>query len=517
MLHWSASRVAPWRMTVVSAVIVLVSSACGSTVQWSDTIAQGESGEAITEDGLSVNVPGATPGKTSRKTQAEDPNALADAATTQQPGTSGTQRGEGTTVAPPGAAPPPGASGRGYTAKEIYIGYGTAKQADEAMSNAGFAVDVGDQEAQAKAAAKIINDRGGMAGRKVIPVFHDWDISEGVARPDSAAQRACEAWTVDRQVFAVINILPYGDKTLTACLAKRTTPYIALQANILRPDSIYTRHAPYFYAPVDASIDRLVPRWIARGVTTGYFEGGWDIDPTRPGREPTKIGILTQKQFYSTEFTQIVQQELNRRSVQVAANYTVSQAVQSDEQTQAVVRFRDAGVTHVISAGSELTFFMQAAESQNYRPRYLMFSGHAPQVLQKRSPKAQLVGSMGVGYFPAADVDNSRDPGDVSTAQARCRKAMEDAGESFSSRDTMVIATRACDAFSFVATAIEEGALSPEGMYRGVQDIDRLAAASTFSIAFRDRHQDGAAAVRDLAYHDSCDCYMYTSKKNHGM
>lgn len=515
-----------WRReaALVGMAAVLVLSACGSTVQWTDTIVDGGSG-GVADDGLSIgdrrlDAKDASPGTTRTKDVSPGTlsrsDALGDQTRALQPGI---PQDRTTGVAPL----PSGASGRGFTAKQLYVGVGHADGASESVA-AAFGVERGSAQRMAKAIVDDINARGGIAGREVAPVFYEFQQGN----PNREAQAACAWWTEDRPVFAATTSVGtiYSDELLNSCLAKRQTPLLQT-LTAFRPQRVYSRYAPYLYAPTEPTLERVVRVTTQRAAANGYFEGGWDADPTKPGSQPTKIGILSRRAYYGSDHTRVVRQELGRQSQPVAATFEWSGdlARAGDEMNQAIVSFKEADVTHVIAQDVGLFMFSLNAESQQYRPRYLVSSDHLPGSLQDLVPPEQMVGALGTGHLPASDVDQFRDPGDVSAETTRCRKVMDQAGQNTSNRIDWALMVNWCSAFNFLASAVAEGGLSPAGVRRAVSEMGSMPSAATFRASFAGDRFAGAAAARDLGFRESCKdrpadhpgCFVYLSSKNHGM
>lgn len=502
---------ARWRNAATGTAIVLVLSACGSTVQWSDTIAGGPLGNPA-EDGLSTADPGTKAHELQRGTAADADDSLevnpTSGAEGRISGRSATPR-SGHATGGGLDAPPIAAAGRGYTAKEIFIGYGTARGL-ETVTNAAGVSGFGNQEAQAKAIVKDLNDRGGAAGRKIVLVFYDKKSS------DHTAQAACERWTQDRPVFAVVNAVAYNE--LHECLAQRKTPYVDMTSHI-RVQSEFSRIAPYFYAPIRPTMERLITTWMRRVKALGYF-GGWNTRLGEASNAPAKIGILSYRQMRGTDFTRMVRREVERQGHAVASTFEFPNFESSaDSAALAQARFQSAGVTHVIGQHGTPWYFSTAAESQRYRPRYAMSTYNGPRQTEELAPPEQMRGALGMGWVPTEDVALARDPGDVSSAQTRCRKIMQRAGEDTSAANAYNFMLRACDAFNFLTVAIAKGGLSPEGLRRGVRAMGAIPPATTFRISFANGRLDGAAAVRDLGWRDDCGggCFAYLSRTSHGM
>lgn len=503
MLHRSVETRARAR-TAAGIAVTLALSACGSTVQWSGTT-EAERGGSLTEDGLSIGEPGTD--LSARQRRAENFNA-----TSTPGGASAVPRRSGEMVRPgltPEAGqktPLPGASGRGYTAKEIYIGYGTAKGAEDAQKRIGV-TGFGDQEAQAKAVAKDISDRGGLAGRKIVLVFHDKGFGA------DAEQAMCERWTNDRPVFAVINLI--AAEGLHECLAQRRTPYADLTPHPKYQHTL-SRFAPYLYTPVQPAFERFIPVWTRRAKSLGYFRT-WDTTLGRPGDMPVKIGILSYKNVQGANFIRIVRREVARLGYVVAGTIEGDYATSAGDAPQWAARFRDADVTHIIGQHQTTWYFQTAAAQQRYRPRYAISTYNNPQLLQKTASADQMAGALGIGWMPTYDVDNAHDPGDVSPAQTRCRNIMKNAGQNTSTRSEFRVMLMTCDGFNFLAAAISKGSMSPDGLRSGASAAGVMASGATFRMSFANGRFDGTAAVRDIGWQDTCNCFAYFSRANYGM
>lgn len=418
----------------------------------------------------------------------------------------------------PSESPSTATAGQGFSATEILVGYATFNDADATAGSFGADRGFGGrQEEIARAVIADINDRGGVAGRKIVPVFHDFKTAQVLSDGPSAAQAACSRWTEDNEVFAVIDVvsLTATDEPQAACLAKRQTPQVTVDL-VIRPQSMYSRFEPYLYGLAVPALERFVPGFVQRIRENRYFDG-WDTTAGGPGRTPTKIGILAIDNFHGDLFTEALRQELQRHGQSVAATYNWSGNLDSlgADMSAAVLRFREKGVTHVIDQGV-LQFFGTAAESQRYRPRYAVHSMQPLRSVQMSVPKEQLTGAVGIGWHATTDVDDARDPGDEE-ARARCRQTMQKARLDTSNRDRFWLMVDTCDAFEFLVAAIGRGGVSPSALKAGAQAMGLMPAASTFGVSFPGGRFDGASAVRDLVFRADCGCFAYLSSSNYGL
>lgn len=498
----------------VALVLVTALSACGSTVQVDGHQARaGDLGLDVAGGGERSDAPLGT-GNGSTGNGSIGGGSAGDPTGTPLGGASAS-RGVDTHSRPTGvegetgtsAAPAPGSTGRGFTEDEIFIGHMTWNDGDRALGRFGIeGVSPGDQEAQARAAIKIINDRGGVAGRKLVPVFYD--IQTG-ATDSTNGQAACARWTEDQPVFAAITTIGWKGEVLSSCLAKHKTPFIANAPDLDSRSRIY--NFPLKYAPSQVVMERMIPAWAERATALGYFRE-WNTEVGGPGVAEVKIGAVSESGFQANDFFRVLSQSLAQQHRSLAETFAPSGPA---DYSAAVLRFRSAGVTHVfVNHGLDFLFFTQAAESQQYRPRYSISSAAYPRFVQGNAPAAQMAGAIGVGWLPTTDV--AQDLGDFSGAHAKCLKAMRDSGQDTSKGATSFMLL-ACDGYNFVASALERGDLSPQGFERGARAIGSMTSAATFGIALPDGRRDGAFAVRDLAYGDDCKCFRYVSTTNHNM
>jgi ABC-type branched-subunit amino acid transport system substrate-binding protein len=139
-----------------------------------------------------------------------------------------------------------GVQGPGVTAKEIFIGIAYTANGDQANAAIGAAISRGDERKNAQAVIDQINERGGVAGRKLKPVFYAYD-AQSTETSASQDQGACAAFTEDNKVFAVAS----GGltETFNGCMQKagvlRSRPgSSSTPTGLLRPvpDVLQRRH-----------------------------------------------------------------------------------------------------------------------------------------------------------------------------------------------------------------------------------------------------------------------------------
>lgn len=403
-------------------------------------------------------------------------------------------------------------SGRGFTKDTIYIGYLTWKDVSAAGGAVGYAVDYGDQEAIGQAVADDINARGGIAGRKVVLNFYDYNTGDVLSNTTGGDQAACAKMTEDRPVFAVVAVTGILSEVLPDCLMKRQTPLIA-NTNVPYVAEAFRRWAPYFWSTASPMTERLIPVWLRRAAATGYFTG-WDTTLGAPGPAPVKVGILTNEGQPGDIFTALVEAELKRQGIPVGATARIASPFDSTGINSAILAFRNNGVTHVVPDSLNLLLFPQAAESQRYRPRYTLTTASAPLLVASAAPAAQLAGTLGVGYYASYDVPTANDPGDPSPAAGRCRAAQARKGGDTNQRESWNLMTKACDGFFFLNDAITRGGLSVGGFANGAFSLQSVQPSGAFAIGFANNRFDGLSAVRDLGFVSDCRCFRFLNNTN---
>lgn len=500
------------------AILILIISACGSTVQSSTTTERADvsDGEfaAVPDDQLSVE-DGKRPLPQRTNSDRESPGEVELDTIRERLATESSVPDNLISSQPSKAKD--ALAGRGFNSQEIFVGFATSKGAEDVFKSAGGNIETGDQEGQINALVAEINRSGGVSGRELVPVFYDFDIGRASANASAEAQRACVRWTEDHPVFAVINTISISRAEMWKCLTRRETPLLDI-AGLNQPKSLYAALSPYFYVPDNATMERFVPAWIRSLIRLDYFVDGWEIDGTSPGREPTNIGVLGRGEE-GEHFIKLVRSELAKHSKRMTESFVISD--QSSEQAQrdarlAVLRFRQSGVTHVIPSLTEILQFGPHAESQNYRPRYALASHGLLNVIKGIVPQRQFVGSIGTGWRPTTDVDNAQDPSN-SPAFRQCKKTAEDAGHNMSKRAALMLVVRTCDGLTFLQTAIKKGGLSATGFLRGAAVLNRLPSANIFRMSFSGSRPDGLAAFRDIKFEGDCTCFKYIDEINHGL
>jgi hypothetical protein len=418
-------------------------------------------------------------------------------------GPQGVGHGGAVGSAPVGSGPGssgPGGSAVGVTASTIHIGVFTLSGFSKAGEALGFDAQTGDQAAVARAVINYLNAHGGMAGRKIIPVFYDYDIAHGASNKSAELQAACAAFTEDNKVYAVVTpVSTSGDNSFYECLTKHGV--ITSSAGESKEQQFFKQFADWFYEPMDMNLTRILSTNVDALFAAGFF-----------GAKPKIGAVIADKPDEQAALRDGLEPALARHGLSLADSVAMKS---DDEYSNAVLKFKSEGITHVLFSflGSPLVF-MTNAETQKYYPRYGLHSRSSPgALLQSNAPAAQQVGAMGMGWQPMNDVDTQHDPGVLNQRQKLCLDLLRKAGQDPNVRVTALVGLWICDATFFVRDALVKAPdFSPKGFRAGAEALGTVDIASTFRSTMGPGFlHDGAGAYRIFAYKKDCSCYQYVS------
>jgi hypothetical protein len=492
----------------MSALVVAVSlaAACGTTV------------DEDARTNAAANPPSALPG-TGNGLVAGQPGAASAAPGVSVPGmttaaggsrgVAGPQAGGATAASGVQSVPTvtskPPSSARGVTATTIRIGLEFIKGADDARKNMGFqGVTSGDQQQQLQILTDEINRTGGLAGRKLVPVFHAYDANSS-SNTSSNEQAACATFTQDNQVFAVISALNHTE-IFFSCLSKVGVPYISAPGLTITDDDVFRRY-PLHLELNAVSLSKQGDLFGKPLADTGYYDKG------------AKIGLLT---FDQPNFTRAVDQHLKpalrkigrRVDDEVELAYPQSTSDQGEMAAaigNAVLRFRQNQITHVlITDVSALVtvLFATAAANQGYYPRYGWLSPNGGQAAADLiSDKRSLQGAVELGWYPSIDLNAANQ--DIFPANAkRCAQLFTSKGYRPQSRNEETVLQIQCEIFFFTQQAAKRVPELTGGAFvsamRSVSPV--VAPNSTYRIDMRSTAA-GAKAYRIQRWVTACTCF----------
>ena len=339
---------------LLAAAAVLLTAACGSTVQPTG-------GDALLGAGQpGAAQQGAASGGTDGLTTTGQPGTTTDGLTTTGGGTSGTGTTTGSTTsggtsggaATGGSVTSPGAGSGGGTAaaggKPVLQGPGVSDTeiklglpycGDCAAANAAVGAggeDPGDTRRYYQAVLDDVNARGGVLGRKLVPVYHEISASQNI---DTSSQAMCETFTKDNKVLMIF----MRGEIIYECAKKAG----ALVGGSGGSGPVFERY-PNMFAPATIRLERL-------GAVTvkAMIKAGWH--KPEPKWPTGKIGLITwdnNDYRYSMEKGWLAAlrggglKETDVRYVAVPQS-DKSLADASAAISSAVLAFREQGIDHV--------------------------------------------------------------------------------------------------------------------------------------------------------------------------
>ncbi len=403
-----------------------------------------------------------------------------------------------------------GAVGPGVTAKTIALGIpycGDCAAGNAALGAGGE--DPGDTRRYFQAALDEVNSRGGVLGRKLVPVFHEISAADNI---DASAQAACETFTKDNKVLVM-----YFRGELAYECAKKAGILVAGGGGT---GPTYEKY-PNLFSPAGIRLERLFEVTVKSMVKAGWQKP----DATWP---TGKIGLITwddndyrfaMKNGYLKGMAAAGLKDEDVRYIAVPQNANAL-ADASAAISNAVLAFRQKGIDHVfigdgaagIFAGAGLTLlFLQNAKSQNYYPRYGFNSNNAPDF--ESHPQDQLVGMLAIDSF---DTAASNDEGiALNPVRERCFNVMKKKGLRVGQSQTQAVAINACETAWFPEAVLKRatGGTTLPSMIAAAESLG-TSYRSPFSYGNRiGRGQhDGVSLFRSLRFDEACECIKYTSK-----
>jgi hypothetical protein len=520
---------------------MLVGAACGSTLPADDQArleANARGGSVLSAEGGAVGGAretvdiGADPASPTSEGAAASGGAAAGAA----PAGDGARRATATGAAASGATRSSGGatsagtavgeSAPGVTDSEIKLGL--VYDVNQGATNAalGVAPAVGQINTRRAYDALIaeINRTGGVAGRKLRPVYFTFDSLSGKTT-DTIYAEACASFTQDNRVFAVLGS---GNDNFRACLTKAGIIQVG-NGNGLADSETY-KSFPFLVETGSPALDRLLRFKTDALRGAGFYGEGRDgpLPPTSPFR----LGIVLYDDPVFQRGLAVLRKELQARGIAVHDAVAIKRApstAQLGDETAAIraasLKFKEQNITHVEFLATNNAFlqwrFMQDSEKQLYRPRYGLTSidgGQALATLLGNDAAAQLVNAVSVGWFPLFDVVASEYSGDRELpGLKRCKKVLSDAGETFGegdpTRNKEAQAAATCDAFFYLQAALTAGGkqVTTQSWLAGVAKQDNLSSAATFVMKTTAERRDAMGAYKDVRWFSECSCFRYTS------
>jgi hypothetical protein len=478
------------KRVALSAVVVLLAAACGSTSQNRATSDAGAAADAVTADAStapsSADAPAASGGPASGA-RSSGAAAVASSAPGARPA------GRSAAVIKPQSGP-------------IEIGFLNTQVGNAAAAG----LNTGETYTPAevfRALANAMNDRGGLAGRKIIPVVADTDTA--TARWESDYQAACAQFTEDRDVSAVLGYSFAMIDSFESCLTKAGVAH--LTGGYAVGDEKTLDDYPAMVATTNPTVDR---RYFVQ--LDGAVKGGFLTKKHRLGL------VLDDCPEDWRAYNRTVVPYIKRTGLNVAAKSVLScpdgaadASTVVQQLNNAVLQFRSAGVDRVFVEGIPFIFFANTAEGQGWAPGYLLTSATGGAALEANPvPERQLENIYASGWLPHMDVSPTKQPAKTAPQQ-RCLDLLKGKGVIPEQYNDFHSAYTTCDAMFLYERALKatRGNATPSLVTKAIESLGTAYAGATShngKTGFGPDDHDAASTYRPWTWKRDCDCFFYT-------
>ena len=390
---------------------------------------------------------------------------------------------------------PAGSDSPGVTDESLVISFVVTDTSKVAAAFGWERPDEGDREAQIAALVEWVNARGGIAGRQIEAKVHVFDaITDGPI----AEEALCNAITQDDKAFAVV-LTGQFQENARPCYANANT---LMLDGTLYPIDVkgYDDLAPYLWSPFLPTYDDLIT-----GLAASLIDGGWFEDAT--------VGVIAiqselSQRVYDEQFLPL----LTQAGIDVVSYNTIDPtdgASFDNDQLQAIVNFKEAGVDHVVAIGGSrlVSWFINTSITQNFEPRYAMSSYDSPD-FNVFNYSDKLGGAQGVSVTPGFDIRQDQWPYPAEGAESECVEVFTNAGLAADDRQTVRTGLIYCDALRLLETAGESATeLSATGLGEAIWAIgDSFDAASTYGVEFEPGQYAGGDLYVNISFDEGCGC-----------
>jgi hypothetical protein len=182
-----------------------------------------------------------------------------------------------------------------------------------------------------------------------------------------------------------------------------------------------------------------------------------------------------------------------------------------NDQLQAIVNFKEAGVDRVVAIGGSrlVSWFIDTSITQNFEPQYAVSSYDSPDFSTFNYPD-QMAGSAGITVLPGFDIDDSQWAFPWNDAEQECVDVFDSAGLAIDDRATVRTGLVFCDALNLLAAAGESATeVSAAGIGDAVWGLGgSFEAASTYGVEFKEGQYAGGDKYLNMAFDEGCQCMV---------
>lgn len=357
-----------------------------------------------------------------------------------------------------------------------------------------------------------LNSRGGLAGRKIEPVYAGIDFGSANYSSDFF-QAMCSKFTEDNRVVAVPTYTILWNDSFESCVNKAGVVRIS---GYLVGDNKSQRHYPYLFGTAYPTLDRAYLLQLSAAMASGRLTKASEIGVIR-SECPHDL-----RAWDNATAPFIKKHGLNEAVTQLVSCPSGPQGIGTilAEIQGAVLRFQQGGVDTVIPGGGANQYFAKQDDSQRYYPQYLISSfGDAADLegAGNSVPESQLKNFHGFGWFPTNDIDPAHRPPAPAAQRAvrdRCLSLLRSRGIVMTEYVEIKVAYTTCDAlFLFEAAPRATSGHTDSRLVRDVVLRLETTFTSVSTLNGRPRlapgQRDATAAWRSFNWQSSCACLLY--------
>lgn len=503
---------------MVSLVSALVLTACGSTVQDSSP-QSGGAGFSPNSLGAPAGPPGADGFTPVGASPGAVPGAVATGAASAMGGvvpggavSPGTDpRTGGGLSSDPSSGGTASAVGRsvGITASTVKMGVVIAAGNPGTAFGSSLSYDTDASTRIVQGMVDEINATGGIAGRKVLPVYAYNDNTDASGANQTTTQtEICTRLTEDEKVFFVIAMNPAGLNYSYDCYAKHQTPLI----DLLLADADTERLAqlsPWVIAPIAMNWGTM-----ARVLPGALNDAGFLTQ---------KMGLFTQDRPSLNRAAKVLISEIEKRGGKFIATATFKPSYDglAADTAAAVLSFKNKDVDRVVVWAPQcgtLIAFSRQAQSQGFSPRYGLTTYQTPAFCADSGliEPSQLKGAVGAGFLMTSDVSKAGAPPITPREKACFDTVKKRSGDTFTQRSASGnagVALATCELLYFAQKALAPATGRSIGNGEVATYVARLGtsyqAVNVAKTSYAPNKLDGVQVYARIEYRTSCSCFGY--------